>query len=126
MTAVEFIEKKLFCDEYWFEKLTFEQIILQAKEMERKQIIDAWNNRNQDVIKSDGKSAKQYYNENYESIVNKHIEDNLEEINTFYQKEISNDEIEKSSYDFWEFKEFTQRACWKMGASWYREQIKNK
>ena len=41
MTAVEFIREKLFCDEYWFEKLTFEQIIEQAKEMEKKQIMDA-------------------------------------------------------------------------------------
>ena len=37
----------------------------QAKEMEKQQIISAWQNRNQDVIKSDGKTAEQYYNETF-------------------------------------------------------------
>jgi hypothetical protein len=40
------------------------------------------------------------------------------------QQEISDEEIEKASYKFWEFKEHTQSTCWKMGAKWYREQLK--
>jgi len=42
------------------------------------------------------------------------------------QQEISDEEIEKASYKFWEFKEHTQSTCWKMGAKWYREQLKTK
>lgn len=37
----------------------------QAKAMEKEQIIDSWSIRNQDVIKSDGKTSEQYYNETY-------------------------------------------------------------
>lgn len=39
---------------------------------------------------------------------------------------ISDDEINKASYKFWEFNEHTQSTCWKMGAKWYREQLKSK
>jgi hypothetical protein len=40
--------------------------------------------------------------------------------------EISDEEIEKASYKFWEFKEHTQSTCWKMGAKWYKEQLKKR
>jgi hypothetical protein len=42
------------------------------------------------------------------------------------QQEISDEEIEKASYKFWEFKEHTQSTCWKMGAKWYKEQLKQR
>jgi hypothetical protein len=35
MTAVEYIREKLLGNEYWYEDMTFDQIIEQAKEMER-------------------------------------------------------------------------------------------
>jgi len=41
-------------------------------------------------------------------------------------KEISDEEIEKASYKFWEFKEHTKSTSWKMGAKWYREQLKQR
>jgi cation transport regulator ChaC len=41
------------------------EIFEQAKEMEKQQITDAWDSRNQDVIKSDGKTSEQYYNETF-------------------------------------------------------------
>jgi hypothetical protein len=35
MTAVEYIREKLLGNKYWYEDMTFDQIIEQAKEMER-------------------------------------------------------------------------------------------
>ena len=40
--------------------------------------------------------------------------------------ELSDEEIEKASYEFWQFNENNQSTCWKLGAKWYREQLKNK
>jgi hypothetical protein len=39
MTAVEYIREKLLGDEYWYEDMTFDQIIEQAKEMEKQEKI---------------------------------------------------------------------------------------
>ena len=39
MTAVEYIKEKLLGNEYWYEDMTFDQIIEQAKEMEKEQMI---------------------------------------------------------------------------------------
>jgi hypothetical protein len=44
MTAVEYIKEKLLGNEYWYEDMTFDQIIEQAKEMEREQMEITWNN----------------------------------------------------------------------------------
>jgi hypothetical protein len=40
------------------------------------------------------------------------------------EQEISDQEIEKASYEFWKFNEHTQSTCWRMGAKWYREHLK--
>jgi hypothetical protein len=40
MTAVEYIKEKLLGNEYWYEDMTFDQIIDQAKEMEKEQMIE--------------------------------------------------------------------------------------
>lgn len=37
-TAVDYIKEKLMCNEYWYENMTFDQIIEQAKEMEKEQM----------------------------------------------------------------------------------------
>jgi hypothetical protein len=44
MTAVEYIKEKLLGNEYWYEDMTFDQIIEQAKEMEHEQMEITWNN----------------------------------------------------------------------------------
>ena len=44
MTAVEYIREKLLGNEYWYEDMTFDQIIEQAKEMEKEQMEITWNN----------------------------------------------------------------------------------
>lgn len=40
-TAVEYIREKLLGDEYWYENMTFDQIIDKAKEIEKWQIMEA-------------------------------------------------------------------------------------
>ena len=39
MTAVEYIREKLLGDEYWYEDMTFDQIIEPAKDMEKQEKI---------------------------------------------------------------------------------------
>jgi hypothetical protein len=41
-TAVEYIKEKLMFDEYWYENMTFDQIFEQAKEMEKEQMLNAF------------------------------------------------------------------------------------
>jgi hypothetical protein len=69
-TAVDYIKEKLMCNEYWYENMTFDQIFEQAKEMEREQIIEAWNIRAKIdgvLTYTDNRTAEQYYKETYES-----------------------------------------------------------
>ena len=40
MTAVEYIREKLLGNEYWYEDMTFDQIIDKAKEIEKEQTMD--------------------------------------------------------------------------------------
>ena len=78
-TAVDYIKEKLMCNEYWYENMTFDQIIEQAKAMEKEQIMDAyeigfadaWDDaRYDDEPKHAG--AEHYYNETFnKSIKNK-------------------------------------------------------
>ena len=74
MTAVEWLIDQMFKQGYFdgnkpLSITNLDHLQQQAKEMEKQQIIDAWDNRNKDVIKSDGKTAEQYYNETYGSDV---------------------------------------------------------
>ena len=57
-TAVDYIKEKLMCNEYWYENMTFDQIINQAKEMEKEQIKEA-------AISQGNITGEQYYNETY-------------------------------------------------------------
>jgi hypothetical protein len=68
MTSVEFIREKFFCDQYWFEKLTFEQIIEQAEAIHKQQIIDAfWSGDNSDCTSEQNikEFAEKYYNKTF-------------------------------------------------------------
>ena len=74
MTAVEYIKEKLLGDEYWYEDMTFDQIIDKAKEIEKEQIIQSWDNgyaNGYDLGKYDDQpnpdDAEQYYNETFKS-----------------------------------------------------------
>lgn len=74
MTAVEYIKEKLLGDEYWYEDMTFDQIIGKAKEIEKEQIIQSWDNgyaNGYDLGKYDDQpnpdDAEQYYNETFKS-----------------------------------------------------------
>ncbi|CAB4143580.1 hypothetical protein UFOVP449_224 [uncultured Caudovirales phage] len=66
-TAVDWLETQISLDMRHMSPFELVKLFEQAKEMEKQQIIDAWDNRNEDVIKSDGKKSEQYYNETYGS-----------------------------------------------------------
>ena len=133
MTAVEFIREKLFCEEYWFEKLTFEQIIEQAKEMEKQQIIDAfWCGDNTDCISEQNSKefAEQYYTSTYGSKGSDEISKVAENTSfaTSSQTEISDKVLFEQAILAME--EMYGSGCdaeidaYFRGAVWYREQLK--
>ena len=67
MTAVEYIREKLLGDEYWYENMTFDQIIDKAKAMEKEQIINAAlygfrRDSDGDDWQGDNYNAEKYYN----------------------------------------------------------------
>ena len=64
MTAVEFLESKIFGDEIF----SLSKVIEQAKEMEKKQIIDAvkFGNKDAHCVKPI-KEFEQYYNETFKN-----------------------------------------------------------
>ena len=59
-TAVEWLVEQLNLHEY-------EDVIKQAKEMEKKQIKKAYYTGNDDVIDNPDREAEQYYNETFKS-----------------------------------------------------------
>jgi len=69
-TAVDYIKEKLMCNEYWYENMTFDQILEQAKEMEKEQIIKAHTNGWNKGIQNEFTISQQYYKETYESKTN--------------------------------------------------------
>jgi hypothetical protein len=121
MTSIEWLIDQMFKQGYFDgnKPLTFtnlDHLQQQAVEMHKEEIKNAWDNRNKDVIKSDGKTAEQYYNENYGS--------KGSDI-TSSQTEISDEEIEKAANYFYPLiGEQSKKALWKSGCKWYREQLK--
>jgi hypothetical protein len=70
-TAVDYIKEKLMCNEYWYENMTFDQIIEQAKEMEKEQIIEAYETAMEtDIYNEPLKIGKDYYNETFNKSIN--------------------------------------------------------
>ena len=74
-TAVDYIKEKLMCNEYWYENMTFDQIIEQAKEMEKEQIINSYRDGRSDqqsdrLSKFYNRMAEQYYNETFDKSIN--------------------------------------------------------
>jgi hypothetical protein len=65
MTAVEFIFEELENRENGSPHFTMQQIYNKAKEMEKQQIIDAWNDVK--ICDSGYKDAEQYYNETFKN-----------------------------------------------------------
>ena len=61
MTAVEFLESKIFGDEIF----SLSKVIEQAKEMEKQQIIDAYVDGKIAVLTKENISYEQYYNEKF-------------------------------------------------------------
>ena len=63
MTAVEFLESKIFGDEIF----SLSKVIEQAKEMEKQQIIEAIAEANKSNNRNVSLNAEQYYNETYKN-----------------------------------------------------------
>ena len=58
MTAVEYIREKLLGNEYWYEDMTFNQIIDKAKEMEQEQMAEMYRKAIEKYDPMYGKSFK--------------------------------------------------------------------
>ena len=72
MTSIEWLIDQMFKQGYFDgnKPLTFtnlDHLQQQAVEMHKEEIKNAWDNRNKDVIKSDGKTSEQYYQETFVS-----------------------------------------------------------
>ena len=69
MTAVEYIKEKLLGNEYWYEDMTFDQIIEQAKEMEKEQMLNAFQESRltHPMIGFKHETFLDYYNETFKS-----------------------------------------------------------
>jgi hypothetical protein len=72
MTAVEYIKEKLLGNEYWYEDMTFDQIIEQAKEMEMQIIAQAFEDGDYNYFYNHQNGREfdngiDYYNEKFKS-----------------------------------------------------------
>ena len=70
MTSIEWLIDKMFRQGYFdgnkpLSITNLDHLQQQAVEMHKEEIKNAWDNRNKDVIKSDGKTAEQYYQETF-------------------------------------------------------------
>jgi hypothetical protein len=151
MTSIEWLENEIKKSIHYYRliediesKSTIVQsnIFEQAKLLHKQEIIDAWEMGRFNI--DDVGLGEQYYQETFvskgsdetkeESLVEKMIPhqlkynlDVMEKLTrTSPQQEISDEEIEKASYKFWNFNEHTASSAWKLGAKWYREQLKQK
>jgi hypothetical protein len=136
MNSIEWLIEEMMSKGYFKESVTLTNIDhLQYKAEEKHKIelgktwdaaLDAGQSRAWNVMRA-YEDFDEWYQEKFVSKgsgmsekPNNHIEPQLP------KQEISDEEIKKASYKFWEFKEHTQSACWKMGAKWYREQLKQR
>ena len=67
MTAVEYAVEKLEKFIPSGNQLAIEAILEQAKEMEKKQIVDAWDSCGESFITEEFDNAEQYYNTTFKS-----------------------------------------------------------
>jgi hypothetical protein len=136
MTSIEWLIEVMLSKGYFKESVTLtniDHLQYKAEEMHKQEIINTWYNGyiNQSPMIDEENCGEKFYQETFvskgsdDTLKDYHIVDTNEMIDV-PQQEISDEEIEKASYKFWEFKEHTQSTCWKMGAKWYREQLKQK
>ena len=110
----------------------------QAKEMEKQQIIDAYEQGSDDeIVAYDGtrkyKNGVEYYTFTYgskgsdETLKDYHIVDTNEMVSS--QTEISDEEIEKAMWEHFsdEYADmWSERLAFRLACKWYREQLKQK
>ena len=123
MTSIEWLIEKVLDNGIGLHKEWREQ----AKEMHKQEIIDAygegfgWNYGNKKY------NGKEYYQETF---VSKRSNDHISDISKMVelpQQEITDGEIQSTAETFWtEPSESDMKRGWKLGAKWYREQLKTK
>jgi len=141
MTSIEWLIEKVRTIPH--NHYDWENILQEAKEMHKQEIIDAVNSENRrctnisnqsikmlgfmesDLFRYDEKMGKDYYQETFVSGMsekpNNHIEPQLP------QQEISDEEIEKASWKYEVRNKFDAsfiREAFIKGCEWYREQLK--
>jgi hypothetical protein len=141
-TAVEWLIDRLYQHEYHIDILDVAKIngyFEQAKEMHKKEIIDARDNMqkscielankiNPHLFEFNKKDGEQYYQETYGSKgsdaekTNSQRFDEFMDLVTSSQTEISDEEIEKEASKI----HGVGSMFWEEGAKWCREQIKNR
>ena len=101
-----------------------EAMIMYAKKLEKQQIIDAYN-KSFELRDKPYSTADKYYTSTYGS---KGSDTNSEKPNVLSSKtEISDGEIQSTAETFWtEPSESDMKRGWKLGAKWYREQLKQR
>jgi hypothetical protein len=72
MTSIEWLIDQMFRQGYFdgnkpLSITNLDHLQQQAVEMHKEEIKNAWDNRNKDVIKSDGKTSEKYYQETFVS-----------------------------------------------------------
>jgi hypothetical protein len=120
----------------------------QSRVMQRREIINAHLD-GQSLVSCKDEYAEQYYQETFGSKGSEHTEQHLEEIISKahtkiirtkgkeyaptaneIQDAISDEEIDKKAKEFFPMNdsdvEMTKKSMWKLGAKWYREQLKTK
>lgn len=123
MNSIEWLAKQLLNAEP--NVLEWQKYILQAKEMHKQEIIDAYVYG--EFHQGFENEAEQYYQETFVSKVgntleNYHIVDTKKMVE-FPKQEISDEEIKKNA--LFSDRPFVTKA-WIEGAQWYREQLKQK
>ena len=114
-TAVEFLISKL-----GIPKITHNKLFEEALQMEKQQILDAWND-----VYGHIRDAEEYYNETYGSKgSDEHIVDTTKMISS--QTEISDEEIEKGAIEYYESPvgNIDREIGFRYAIKWYREQLR--
>jgi formyltetrahydrofolate synthetase len=140
MTSIEWLEKKFKTYLSWSSFL--EEDFEQAKEMHKKEIIDAWNSGLDNFLatnNSDIMVAEHYYQETFGSkgsdnltkeIIN-FMKKEKERKEQLPQQELSDEEIEKGAREWYDKEDAYKLSAialktWVYAIRWYREQLKQK
>jgi hypothetical protein len=147
MTSIEWLIEEILSKGFFKESVTLtniDHLQYKAEEIHKEEIKNAWDNRNKDVIKSDGKTSEQYYQETFVSKGSATKEESKQETleeaanidfslfkkgvfkwqqeQQLPQQEISDKKILDVAYDKYVIEDEIEAFI--QGANWIQEQIK--